>query len=289
MDPLRPMTLNQRDQKRRLSLNLILVIGLSLRFAESWIPLLFPVDFQLISDWSIFVFVLLTYLFILINIEHLADYFMDKLSVYMILIACPLRCLLLPFLAPKLRSLASFPGILALLTILVSVGMFFYLFLNKKFKVIPNHANTKWLFVGAFLGISLNILFGYLIATTTPNARVYTGKLDHTVFLNFLYQIGYSSAYEEPLFRSMLLGKSGSTNKRFLFVNLLQALLFSLAHGHLLYPSLQVLPVLSILITGFLYGYVVKASKSISTTMIAHATYNGFGYFTGIILAGLFR
>lgn len=291
--------MNLSIQKRRVAeffrnipftSDLIITVLLILRFIEGWITQFVEIDIFKVQDYIGFISLCLTCWFILINRNVLGKYNFEKVSVLLILFFSPLRTLLLPLIAPNLKSPASFPNLLSWATITICVLTFFYIRPTINSHRKQKNTIVKWLAISCLLGMCLNFLFGLIITLQNPPTSVYSGKIDYSVFLNFPYQLGYASAYEEPIFRGILLGRYSNCSKmNFFFANLLQALFFAIAHGTHVLSSVSILPILSIFISGIIYGFLVKSSKSIATSMVAHATYNGFGFFTSIILFSLYN
>lgn len=240
-----------------------------------------------IQDLILFVSFCLIFSFIWINRANLAYYHFDKLSILAILIFNPIRVLLLPLIAPSLNSLASFPNLLSWATIFLSIGM--YWCLRPTLSSLPNPTKRSWIWIaiGGASGVILNLIFGFLLTSFTKvNTPIL--QFDYSVLLAFPYQIGYAAVYEEPIFRGILWGKTRQLfHNNSLWINIFQAIIFTLAHGLLVVNFLQSPGFATIFVGGILFGYLAWRSHSLATSMAAHAFYNAFGFFTTMIMQSL--
>jgi len=267
---------------------LILVLLMVLRFLSGWLPILLAVDLDVLSGLESVLSYFLIALFIWLKRDQLSSFFFDKLSIYLILIFTPLQTLLLPLIAPGIPSLLAFPRLLSWILILIFLVLF--LALRPTLKAMPGieNKNWRWFAGGAAGGIGLSLLMGILFIPWTP-ANPSPFLFDYTLLLAFPYQLGYAGAYEEPLFRGILSGELHRSFKwNFRWIILLQAALFSLAHGRVLLAAAQYPGFVGIFIAGIVFGWLAYRSRSIATSMAAHAFYNAFGLLTSYLIQWLF-
>ena len=95
--------------------------------------------------------------------------------------------------------------------------------------------------------------------------------------LMFAHQTGYAAVYEEPIFRGFLWGYLESKGLKEVRILLIQAGLFTLGHFYYfpntLYSFLFIVPVCSLIL-----GILVKKTKTISSSIVAHGFINGLRY-----------
>lgn len=267
--------------------NAILILLLLLRFLSGWLTVLFDIDLFLIVDVNAFLSLSLIFAFIWLNRDNLAAYHFDRLSILIILSFISIRVLLLPLIAANLNSPAVFPHPLFWMTLLLSLVMCLVLIPTLKTLPPPTRKSWGWLMIGAMCGIGANLLFGFLLSPFAPSQNVLVAP-DYSVFLAFFYQIGYAGAYEEPLFRGILWGKASQSLRLDAFwVNILQTILFTLAHGKVVLQLLSPPSFIAIFLGGLLFGFLAHRSRSVSASMIAHGFYNAFGFFSTLILQSL--
>lgn len=257
-----------------------------LRLLSGYLPVLFEFSYD-IQDLILFFSFCLIFTFIWINRANLAYYHFDKLSILAILIFNPIRVLLLPLIAPSLNSLAFFPNLLSWVTIFLSICM--YWCLRPTLSSLPNPTKISWIWIaiGGASGVILNLLSGFLLITFTK-VNIPIVKFDYSILLAFPYQIGYAAVYEEPIFRGILWGKTRQLiHNNSLWINIFQAIMFTIAHGLLIANFLQSPGFFTVFVGGILFGYLAWRSHSLTTSMAAHAFYNAFSVFTTIIMQSL--
>jgi membrane protease YdiL (CAAX protease family) len=100
----------------------------------------------------------------------------------------------------------------------------------------------------------------------------------------FFYQLGYVAVTEEALFRGFLWGYLQKAGWKNIWIWLFQAGLFML--GHIYYIDKNPLLFWVIVpISALVMGVLVWRSKTISSSLAAHATLNTFGYAIGYIIS----
>lgn len=233
--------------------------------------------------WLIPIFEITTYLLTALLIYHernrLADFYIDKLALLIILFAKPLETIIL---ATKMSndSPLALPHLPGILIWLIAFALTFALWRKKPTLAKLTKTSLIWFAVGLLVGLVTSILLAY-----PGSFQIQPGQLlSKTALFEplreipvlFFYQLGFAAVAEEPLFRGFLWGflqKSGWKN---IWIWLFQAGLFSIAHFYYIsvYPiSFWVIIPIGSLVLGLL----VWRSKTISACMSAHATLNAFG------------
>ncbi len=217
---------------------------------------------------------------------QLADFHIDRLSIWIILLFKPLETLILaawgldtPLAFPNLPSLAFW-----LIAILLGLALWKNRSLLPKFQL----KSLGWFALGAGTGIFLSFVFSLLtIVLLHPVGNPLPADLP-AFFLAFPYQLGYAAVDEEPLFRGFLWGALHTSRWRELWIWLLQAALF--AAGHLFLLSTQPFLVLEIFFLALALGALAWRSRSLSSSMAAHAFYNGIAPLLSYVLlnSGIF-
>jgi membrane protease YdiL (CAAX protease family) len=102
--------------------------------------------------------------------------------------------------------------------------------------------------------------------------------------LNFFYQLGYAAVTEEPLFRAFLWGYLHKASWKTIWIWLFQAGLFMA--GHIYYITRLPISFWFIVPTGgLILGALVWRSKTISSSLAAHATVNALASTMAYIIA----
>jgi membrane protease YdiL (CAAX protease family) len=97
--------------------------------------------------------------------------------------------------------------------------------------------------------------------------------LETVLLEGFLYQLGYAAVTEEPLFRGFLWGYLRNLGWREVWIWLFQAGLFWLSHFY--YFSRMPISFWLVPIGALILGALAWRSRSIATSMAAHAAMNG--------------
>ena len=236
---------------------------------------------------------LLTALFILWERDQLADYYVDRLSLAIIILIKPVETIIrAKFFQGVVPGLAfpKWPSLMIWLT-----AIFLVIMLRRKPLNLPKFrlGSFRPFLIGIVFGIVSVVLLGYpvsLILTKVGNFR--NISLIRIFVTGFLYQLGYAAITEEPLFRGFLWGYLRKSQWKEKWIWLFQAGLFAIAHlHHLRYPGRSFISVLVIIpVAALIFGLSTWRTRSIAASMAAHATYNALppyaGYFFFILRHG---
>jgi membrane protease YdiL (CAAX protease family) len=218
--------------------------------------------------------------------DRLHLYHVDKLAIVMVLLFKPLQTILLALQGSYHYSALAFPHWPSLLIWAVAGSLF--LSLRPCWSSLPGLTarSVGWLAVGGGAGIAMAIVLGYPMSfqvTPSPDSRN-RGMLGAVLSCGPLvaYQVGYAAVTEEPLFRGFLWGQLRMLGWKDVWIWLLQAGLFSLAHIYYLhgYPvSLWLIVPADALVLGAL----AWRSRTIAASMAAHGFMNALGYTMGLV------
>lgn len=96
-------------------------------------------------------------------------------------------------------------------------------------------------------------------------------------------QLGSAAINEEPLFRGLLWGQLRQAGWKEIWIWLVQAGIFTLAHGSL-WMSTDIVPwTLFYFAGGLAFGLIVWRARSIAPSMAAHAVFNTASIFIGAL------
>lgn len=220
--------------------------------------------------------------------DRLAEYHVDRLALIIILVFKPIETIVSAVWGITNTGL-SFPQLPGLLLWGIALGLFVALRASHVQLPKVRSAHIAWFLAGILGGSVAMILLAYPMSLTIPGALVFLpdplARFGPDV-LSFPYQLGYSAVTEEPLFRGFLWGCLRRSGWKEVWIWLAQAVLFML--GHIYY--LQQAPIAFWVIVpagALVLGLLAWRSRSIATSMAAHATMNTIGHFTGYIIAYL--
>jgi membrane protease YdiL (CAAX protease family) len=233
----------------------------------------------------------LTACLIYLERQRLTDFHIDKLSLIIIILFKPLQTILLNIMGLQDWPLA-FPHWPSFLIWMIAICLSIALWRHRQ--ELPAFSKTSfgWFGIGLVVGLVITLLLAYpgtlqLEPNLYANPSTYLANIKGLPLL-FSYQLGYAAVSEEPLFRGFLWGfllKSGWKN---IWIWLFQAFLFVL--GHLFY--LQTYPISFWVIVPFaalVFGAIAWRSKTISSSLAAHAISNALLRVTSLFLAYLLR
>ncbi len=240
------------------------------------IPLASWLDHWLPAAWITPVYEVLTYGLIVFLIwwerQRLAEHHLDFWAILIILIFKPLSVLLLSAIGAAGHPLAlpNPAGIAILLIALALLGLILW----KKVPLgKPTRQGALWFLGGSLAGVVLYVLYGVLMIQwfgqpVPPDP----GK---TAWLAPFYQLGYAAVAEEPLFRGFLWGGLKRANVREGWILLIQAVLFAVAHIHLLNTPQPALYLGITFVNALLFGLIVWRSRSLAASLGMHGFANG--------------
>jgi membrane protease YdiL (CAAX protease family) len=159
----------------------------------------------------------------------------------------------------------------------------------KKRIVLPRLAPSEgvWFLAGASIGLLWFALEGivYIHWLNFP-VPAYQGPL---MLLAPVYQMGYAAVPEEMVFRAFLWGGLRKIGVPAFWVLMIQSVLFTAAHIHLLRTPAPAVYLGSVFLTAVILGLLVWRSRRISTGMACHAFGNGSQLFQYWINTLVFR
>jgi len=269
----------------RLSLrlnNFLIVLLLVIRALQGWLSFIISSKnwYLLENLLKVSAFIVLVSLLI-INRNNLQEYFIDKVAIIITLVFVPSQYIILPMLSSK-----DYQPWYGNLWFWVCAGgsaiAYCYLKPDFKNKNLPTKNSTnRSLLIGLFTGIALNLVYGFIQSYIQGQVNFPQIKLDNTILWSFPYQLGYSSAPEENLFRGFLLKRfTDFFPSQKIVPNICQAIFTLAVHGYIFSIKDNFLALLMVLNFGICMGYLTTHFRSISPGMIAHASYNAIGIFT---------
>lgn len=203
--------------------------------------------------------------------ENLAEFFIDRLVLIILVLGKPYELLLhwlqIPFLYPPRSDIYWLYLPIAFGLLIVSLSA--YSKLNK-----IQVKNWLWLLAGMATGIVSGILVGFLLRYQFPGgAEQLTPSL---MFFLPTEQLVYAGIAEEPFFRGFLWGGLHRAGWKDSWILLFQTVLFMI--GHLYYfGSHPVSFWIVVPLGGLVTGVLAWRSRSIATSMAGHGFINAVG------------
>ena len=233
---------------------------------------------------------LLTTLLIWWERKRLADFHIDRLALLFIILFKPLETVILFFWGlPSPLALPHWP---AFLIWAIAIGLLVALLISRPSVTPVSKSSLKWIGIGLLAGLGTVLLLGFPMSLQIDSAVLANGPGGRAMlvqaFVGFFYQIGYAAVSEEPLFRGFLWGYLKGVRWKDWWIWLFQAGLFML--GHLYYINTYpisfwvIVPVCSLVL-----GWLACRSRTIASSMVAHATINALGFTVGYLIAVFLR
>lgn len=219
--------------------------------------------------------------------DRLADFNIDKLALVIIILAKPIQSLVSIPLGFT-ESPLTFPNLPSFAFWIISLGLFLALWVSHAALPKLSRVSFKWFVVGILVGFIALLVLAYPMSFQFDKSQLFSKAKILDLFslapLSFFYQLGYAAVSEEPLFRSFLWGYLHKVGWKTVWIWLFQAGLFMLSHiyGIIRAPLYfwLLVPVLALVM-----GRLVWRTKTISSSLAAHATTNAFGYAIYFIVA----
>lgn len=226
----------------------------------------------------------LTCVFVWWESESLPAFHLDGMALAIIMLFAPLSTIMraLGGASDMPLALPHFPALL-----IWCCAILLFISLRRKHVSLGN-GNSKsleWFAIGTLVGLayalSSHLLASHLYPSSQGVARPgLMGEIAATLSL-FPFQIGYAGVSEEPLFRGLLWGRLRSLGWADLAIWIFQGLLFALAHlDYALRDPIAFW--FSVSLTGFLTGLLAWRSRTITSSIAAHAALNSLFNVVGI-------
>jgi membrane protease YdiL (CAAX protease family) len=250
----------------------------------SWLEYVIPAS----AAWVNPVYEIGTYLLIAALIwwewERLADFHIDTLAVWMILLLRPLATVIMnaygvsnPFAFLRPLSLPFFIIAISLVVLLTR-------------QIIRPVRVTKNELVWVAASCGLGVLFADVVSILLVGLMHYPIPPfpGYIALISPLYQLGYAAVPEEPLFRGFLWGGLKKAGLKDLWILLIQAVLFMAGHTHLLNTKQALLNLSIVFLFALAAGIIAWRSRSIASSMAFHGFYNGSAIFLYWLETALF-
>lgn len=265
----KPREINRQGTVFWIVLSILLILRIVL---ASWTTYLFPAT----SVWIEPLYEIGTYLLIAFLIwwerARLPLHHLDFWSIVIIIVFKPLSTILLPLMGDTGNPLAfpRWPSLATFVIALILVGCI----ISKKIDIgKPSRQPILWFIAGGITGVMLFVLYGIIMIRyfgypVPPNPGT-------MALIAPFYQLGHAAVAEETVFRGFLWGGLRNKGLKEYWIVLIQSVLFTTAHIHLL-DTPQPLPSFGILFMGgIIFGLFVWRSRSLSSSMAAHGFANG--------------
>jgi hypothetical protein len=212
--------------------------------------------------------------------DRLADFHIDGLAFGIIIVFKPVQTLMLDLYGMNNQPLA-YPHLPGLALWIIALGLFLALRLSHAPIAKLTRSSWRWFGVGILVGLITSLITAYPMSFQIDKSQLTAPPHILGALLqscrDFFFQLGYAAVTEEPLFRAFLWGyllKAGWKNG---WIWLFQAGLFML--GHIYYITRLPLSFWLLVPLGALVlGALVWRSKTISSSLAAHAVMNAFGF-----------
>ncbi len=238
-----------------------------------------PIDGQ----WGVTIFHVGTYLLTALLIwwerNDLATMHLDSVAVLVIIAFKPLQTLVLQSLG--INSPVTFPHTMSILLWMIAFGLLAALWLSGHLLGKISGGTWVWVFSGLVLGIAFSALRNLdsfqSNATLSRPSQVSLPAVAASTGMTFLYQVGFASVSEEPLFRGFLWGYLRRLGWKEFWIWLMQGAIFVSAHWYfkdaLPFNFWVVVP-----LAGLILGLFAWRTRSLAPGMMAHAAYNAGAY-----------
>ena len=232
---------------------------------------------------------LLTAILIYWERHRLAIFHIDRLALSIIILFKPIQTIILSVWKIENAALA-FPKWSSLIIWIISIGLIIALCRSRASLPKFTMKSFYWLLIGLIVGFFTVLLLAYPASlqwgqTITLNAERLSSILK-AIPRDAVYQMGYAAVSEEPFFRGFLWGFLAQARWREKWIWLFQALLFVIGHLYNL-PKYPVSFWVIVPVCGLVLGGLVWRSKTISSSMAAHAIINTLLKISGSIVASL--
>jgi hypothetical protein len=212
--------------------------------------------------------------------DRLADFHIDTLALAVIIFFKPFQTVYLTVRGMAALPLA-FPSAGAIGVWIVAAGLLLALWLSRPRPAGISGRSILWFGIGLLVGLMMAVVTGWLMSHQMPKGTLLPGMNVWSYLLpaakDVPYQLGYAAVSEEPLFRGFLWGYLRKAGWKNIWILLFQAGLFMI--GHIYYVIEAPISFWLIVPLGALVlGALAWRSRTICSSLAAHAVVNGFGY-----------
>lgn len=248
--------------------------------------------FNIEWEWTLTIFdtgtYLLTTFLIWWEVDRLAEYHVDSVAISIIIFFKPIQTLIARYMGTD--PLLTFPSIPSLLiwfiAILFAVGMW-----SQRSKI--KSADKRWFLIGMLAGLLTALLISFPMSFQIPEEELLYGLSNPDaarhiwlgMLISFPQQLGFAAVMEEPLFRGFLWGYLRRLQWREVWIWLFQAGLFMFSHIYYLTRTLPISFWLLVPFGALVLGWLAWRSRTIATSMAAHAMVNATGRAFGYLVA----
>ena len=206
--------------------------------------------------------------------ENLAEFFVDKLALLILILGKPYE-LVMYWSETRFSYFPRSDFYWLYLPIAVSL-LLFTLFAGSALSKLQVK-NWLWLLVGIIVGGLVGIVVGYLLRVQFVTETIPPRHLPTIVIFSLpAEQLIHAAISEEPFFRGFLWGGLHRSGWKDRWILLFQTVLFMI--GHLYYfRSLPISFWIIVPLGGVLLGILAWRSRSIATSMVGHAFFNAVG------------
>jgi membrane protease YdiL (CAAX protease family) len=248
-------------------------------------------------DWTLTVFDIGTYLLttflIWWEVDRLAEYHLDGVAISIIIFFKPIQTLIARWIGTD--PLLMFPSVSSLLIWLIAI-LFAFGMWSQRSKI--KSAGKHWFLIGMLAGLLTALLISFPMSFQIPEEELLYGLTNPDaakhiwlgMLIGFPQQLGFAAIMEEPLFRGFLWGYLRRLQWREVWIWLFQAGLFMFSHIYYLTGTLPISFWILVPFGALVLGWLAWRSRTITTSMAAHAMVNAtgraFGYWVALLRLG---
>lgn len=225
----------------------------------------------------------LTLVFLWLERARLSDFHMDGLVLWLIVLFKPVQTLILT--TWDMANPMAFPQWPSLIVWVAAAALIVAFAFTDRNRLRVARSSVGWFGWGLGAGAITAVVLAYPMSLQLTGAEVPAtlGLYSLLSPMSLLYQIGYAAVSEEPLFRGILWGMLRRVGWRDMWIWAFQAALFVLAHAY--YFGVYTFSLWIIVPVGALVlGGLAWRSRTIASTIAAHAMMNTWGYTMGMIM-----
>lgn len=220
--------------------------------------------------------------------ERLADFHLDTLAVSIIILFKPIQTLILAAFGIAAHPL-TFPNVGGILIWIIAIALFIAMRFSHPRMARISRASIGWFGWGLLAGLLTAAILGYPASFQVDDVPAKLPGIFPLVLMilrGVFCQLGYAAVAEEPLFRGFLWGYLRKAGWKNVWIWLFQTGLFMVAHIY----YINQLPIsfwILVPVSTLVFGALAWRSKTITSSLGAHAMMNATGFTIGTIVATL--